>query len=785
MTSIDGNVAATHDREMARRFLAGLDPNATKFTFQFFGNGAGTYAEIFHGTLDEVWPRVLALNTQQQGAGVFVTIGETDFKGRKVENVVRARALFADADTKEQAERCVRVLKTCGVYPSMAVNSGRGHHFYFCTDLPRDQFSVLQQQLIAKLGTDPAVKDLPRVMRLPGTLHLKDPANPRLVKLLNPPNDPIQHWQLADLVSKLELALDAAVKHFPVRSRTALPSTAGTNNVVHISNVKEAKHTSVNREKTEQTANLISSDYVTENVIIPADILRMKPAAALAHLNPQDESLTEGIKDYWFERLPPDQRDEVVDYALEIIAKNTKFLEVEAEGGNNAQWYALTTAVAVSGAPHAEEIFVKYASAAKNADHDDALRRYFTRCQGDADGRITVGTLILLARQGGADFSKWKDQAQATPPAELPSLPFINMSNWDNEPLPDREWAVPDRIPLRQVSLFSGVGGAGKSYVTLHLCVAHVLERDWLNSNPIPGPSIFVDAEDDESEIHIRLHSILRHYNAGYAEIDRRGFHLLSLAGQDALLATVSHSGKVEPTLLYHQLLQAAGDIKPKMIGIASAANVFAGNENDRSQVQQFVSLLTRVARRANGSVQLVSHPSLTGVSSGTGLSGSTHWHNAVRARSYLRRPNTEEGQKPDSDLRELEFMKVQYGSLPDTIILRYQHGMFLPETGILSLPKQAQLETAQRIFLDLLKRYNATNRFVSDKRGTNYAPALFAEEEEIKDNGLNKQILKDAMRRLYRDNKIWNEPCGKPSRPAFRIAIGMHPDLKGLRTKT
>ena len=258
------------------------------------------------------------------------------------------------------------------------------------------------------------------------------------------------------------------------------------------------------------------------------------------------------------------------------------------------------------------------------------------------------------------------------------------------------------------MSLFSGVGGAGKSYVTLHLCIAHVLGRDWLNSNPIPGPSIFVDAEDDENEIHIRLYSILKHYNASYAEVDGRGFHLLSLAGQDALLATVSHSGKVEPTLLYHQLLQAADDIKPKMIGIASAANVFAGNENDRSQVQQFVSLLTRVARRANGSVQLVSHPSLTGINTGTGLSGSTHWHNAVRARSYLRSPKTEEGQQPDPDLRELEFMKVQYGSLPDTIVLRYQNGMFLPETGILSRPKQVQPEIAQKIFLDLLKRYNA-----------------------------------------------------------------------------
>ena len=88
----------------------------------------------------------------------------------------------------------------------MAVNSGRGCHFYFCTDVPLHQFSELQKQLIAKLGTDPAVKDLPRVMRLPGTLHLKDPDNPRLVKLLNPPEAAVQRWQLPDLISKLGLS---------------------------------------------------------------------------------------------------------------------------------------------------------------------------------------------------------------------------------------------------------------------------------------------------------------------------------------------------------------------------------------------------------------------------------------------------------------------------------------------------------------------------------------------------------------------------------------------------
>jgi hypothetical protein len=37
------------------------------------------------------------------------------------------------------------------------------------------------------------------------------------------------------------------------------------------------------------------------------------------------------------------------------------------------------------------------------------------------------------------------------------------------------------------------------------------------------------------------------------------------------------------------------------------------------------------------GSVVLIAHPSLTGINTGTGISGSTQWHNSVRARFYLK----------------------------------------------------------------------------------------------------------------------------------------------------
>ena len=305
--------------------------------------------------------------------------------------------------------------------------------------------------------------------------------------------------------------------------------------------------------------------------------------------------------------------------------------------------------------------------------------------------------------------------------AEAPPLPFVDMSNWDNEPLPDREWAVRDRIPLRQTSLISGEGGAGKSNVTLHLCVAHALARDWLLSVPEPGSSIFMDAEDTEAEIHIRLGDILKYYGLTYAEAVKGGFHLLSFAGKDAVLATASRNGKVEPTALYSKLLQAAGDIKPKMIGIASAANVFAGNESDRAQVQ-FVGLLTRIAIFSNGSVKLVTHPSLTGIASDTGLSGSTQWHNAVRARCYLKsikpenRANNPRTTCASLCLRKINMAQCLTASSSDT-------GMACscPSRRVTSLSKLAQAVTAQGVFLTLLKRFEASNRTVGDKSSRSY----------------------------------------------------------------
>src|SRR5262249_54031770 len=158
------------------------------------------------------------------------------------------------------------------------------------------------------------------------------------------------------------------------------------------------------------------------------------------------------------------------------------------------------------------------------------------------------------------------------------------------------------------------------------------------------------DAEDDEDVMHRRLAAITKHYGVTFADLIKGGLHLFSLAGEDAVLATASRGGKIEPTARYNQILEAAGDINPISIPIAWSANVSAGNEIDRSQVQQFASLLTRMAIVSNGSVTLLSHPSLEGLKSGSGISGSTQWHNAFRARFYMQGVKPENGEEQDND---------------------------------------------------------------------------------------------------------------------------------------
>jgi RecA-family ATPase len=170
--------------------------------------------------------------------------------------------------------------------------------------------------------------------------------------------------------------------------------------------------------------------------------------------------------------------------------------------------------------------------------------------------------------------------------------------------------------------------------------------------------------------------------------------------------------------------------------------------------------------------VCLITHPSLTGISTDSGLSGNTQWHNSVRARAYLKSVKPEAGEQPDNDLRELVFKKNNYGRLEEGIVLRYQNGLYLPVPGMASLDRAAHESRADDVFLDLLRRFTNENRFVGSTKSPIYAPAVFAKEEEAKRANLTSKTLEGAMMRLFKAGRIWNENHGRESRPRYHLAL-------------
>jgi RecA-family ATPase len=239
-------------------------------------------------------------------------------------------------------------------------------------------------------------------------------------------------------------------------------------------------------------------------------------------------------------------------------------------------------------------------------------------------------------------------------------------------------------------------------------------------------------------------------------------------------MATPDRSALMQPTKLFARVREAACDIRPKLIVLDNSADVFGGNENDRAQVRQFIGLLRGMAIASGAGVLLTSHPSLAGISSGTGLSGSTAWNASVRSRLYFKRAVTEKDEEPDPDLRVLEVMKSNYGPIGETINLRWKNGLFVPAGGVSNLERLAAEQATDLLFMDLLARFSRQGRNVSDKlNASNYAPAIFAGQPEAKTAHVSKSALAAAMDRLFAADKIHVESYGRPSRLYSKLVIG------------
>jgi RecA-family ATPase len=262
--------------------------------------------------------------------------------------------------------------------------------------------------------------------------------------------------------------------------------------------------------------------------------------------------------------------------------------------------------------------------------------------------------------------------------AQIEPLKLMNPVSLAGLPVPPREWLVTDLIPKATVTLLGGDGGTGKSLLMQQLSVAIATGNHWLGRPVGEGRVLYLSAEDDEAELHRRLFDICREYATGFDQLGR--LKIVPLAGEDALLAT-TNGATMLTTKLFKQLENLIADWQPAVVIFDTLADVFGGSENDRSHARQFIGMLRGLAIRHQMAVVVLSHPSLTGISSGSGLSGSTAWNNSVRSRLYLDRVKDEAGFEADTSLRELKTVKSNYGPTGNEISMQWQAGVFIPWT--------------------------------------------------------------------------------------------------------
>ena len=140
-----------------------------------------------HGHFPDLQDEFVRLNTS--GAGIFYNVNITDGKGFSAANIIRIRAVFADLDGAPLEPAAGFKLT-----PQIVVESSKGrYHCIWLIDhekspLALPMFEPIQSRIAELFNSDKTVKDLPRVLRLPGFYHRKK--EPFLVNLVSTHDTP-------------------------------------------------------------------------------------------------------------------------------------------------------------------------------------------------------------------------------------------------------------------------------------------------------------------------------------------------------------------------------------------------------------------------------------------------------------------------------------------------------------------------------------------------------------------------------------------------------------------
>lgn len=343
--------------------------------------------------------------------------------------------------------------------------------------------------------------------------------------------------------------------------------------------------------------------------------------------------------------------------------------------------------------------------------------------------------------------------ARSIRPALSLAAEVVSPTIWEGQPVPDREWIVEDWIPRGEVTALYGDGGTGKTLLAQQLITACAVGKNWLGLNTHSCTALGVFCEDTKEELHRRQDAINRAYDCSMSDLEES--HLLPRHSRDNFMMGFEGDSNGVTTDFYASVYQYARNVGASLIVLDTIAQIFAGNENNRTQVTAFLATCAgRLAADLNAAVVLCGHPSSSGMRDGAGFSGSTGWNASLRSRLYLSRSDLDEGSIPQDNRRMLSKRKSNYSSAGDTVDVEWRDGCILPLDQPFGVFAHIEQHNVEQAFVAGLKELAKQGRHCSDAaNAANFAPKMIRTLPQYRKH--RQGDLRDAMTRLFNAGRL------------------------------
>ena len=285
------------------------------------------------------------------------------------------------------------------------------------------------------------------------------------------------------------------------------------------------------------------------------------------------------------------------------------------------------------------------------------------------------------------------------------------------------EWVIDGVLSVGAPAGLFAAGGAGKGYFIQQMAACVATGKDFFGLKVKQGPTLSIYCEDDLDELHRRQKAICEVHDIDYKSLD--DVHMVSrITEPNSFLITFDHSNVGTPTEFFHRLEAEIARIRPVLVTFDTSGDAFAGNENDKAQVNQLLKgLIGALSVKYQCSFVLTGHTP----KSNSQFAGHMAWENSVRHRVFI-------DHNRDSGIRDVMLSKSNRAKEGLLFKLNWSDGC-LQQVADNSFVEGEKARKIKSDALALIELFWNRNTNINMARSGNYAP------KQMNELGTKKKI--------------------------------------------